>query len=370
MKFSATQENLVKGLQIVNRVATTRSTLPILGNILLLTDKGRLKLATTDLEIAITTHIGAKVDNEGAITVPARTLSEFVTNNHDTTIDFNLNDTLLEAKSAHVSVEIKGIDAQEFPTIPTLEKPEFTEVPALALREAISQTVFATTQDETRPVLSGVALFIKDQEIKLVATDSFRLAEKKIIVPKGQKGIEAIIPARAMLELARLITDNIAQVSLCLTKHQLVAVCGETHLTSRLIEGGFPPYESIIPNDLPTTVTVNRHEFVAALKMASLFSRDSAYNVTFNVSDKELTLKALSSQIGTSLSRVTAATAGEALTMAFNAKFILDALAVISSEAVQFRLKPPTANTWFPGVIQSTEDLDYRYVIMPLRTEA
>ena len=169
MKFSVTQENLVKGLQIVNRIATTRSTLPVLGNILLVTDKGRLKLVTTDLELAIDTYVGAKVEIEGAITVPARTFTDFVTNNSDTVINFSLKDTVLTAESAHFTAEIKGIDALEFPTVPPTEETAAIHLPAPMFKEAINQTVFATTHDETRPVLGGVALFIKGNELKMVA---------------------------------------------------------------------------------------------------------------------------------------------------------------------------------------------------------
>ncbi len=372
MTFSVTQENLVKGLQIVNRIAATRATLPVLGNILLTTDKGRLKLVTTDLELAIDTHIGAKVDTEGAITVPARTFTDFVTNNSDTTIEFSLRDTVLEAKSQHFQAEIKGIDAHEFPSIPEVSESQSVVVNATLLKEAITQTVFATTMDETRPVLSGVALLLGEKEMTMVATDSYRLAEKKVTIISG--GLSAsqtiIVPARALLELNRLITDQTAQVTFYLDKHQMSAVCDDTRLISRLIEGAFPPYESIIPKSLATTVTLNRSEFMNALKMASLFSRDSAYNVTFTVGDKDITLKALSNQIGASTSTVVASVTGPAVSIAFNARFILDALQVVSGESVQFLLQGPQDNQWFPGILKPIEDQTYQYIIMPLRTDA
>jgi len=370
MKFSVIQENLVKGLQIVNRIATTRATLPVLGNIMLMTDQGRLKLVTTDLELAIDTYVGAKVEIEGAITIPARTFSEFVTNNNDTTIDFSLKDTVLTATSRHYTASIMGIDALEFPTVPPINQEKPITLNATLLKEAINQTVFATTLDETRPVLNGVALFLEPTGIKLVATDSYRLAEKKMNQPTGySESTMVIIPARTLLELNRLITDDSAEVKLFIDKHQVMFVCGESHLVSRLIEGNFPAYENLIPKDLTTTATVNRQEFIASLKMASLFSRDSAYNVTFTVSEKDITLKALSAQIGASTSQVVAAITGSPVTIAFNARFILDVLQVLTTDAVQFKLQPPEESHWFPGIIQSTQDETYQYVIMPLRTE-
>ncbi len=370
MKFSVTQSNLVKGLQIVNRIATTRSTLPVLGNILLTTDGGRLKLVSTDLELAIDTHIGAKVDVQGAITIPARTFSEFVTTNTDETIEISLKDTVLHAKSAHFTADIKGIDASEFPSVPPTESKNHITLIAPDLKEAITQTVFASANDETRPILGGVALFLKDGELTMAATDSYRLAEKKLKVENPSK-IEstAIVPARTLLELNRLITEDIAQVTLTLDKHQVVAICGDTHLTSRLIDGAFPAYQSIIPKKLETTATMSRSEFIASLKMASLFSRDSAYNVTFTVSEKEITLKALSAAIGTSTSTVVASVTGPEVTIAFNARFILDALQVMTGEAIQFQVSPPADGHWFPGIVTSTTDQNYQYIIMPLRTE-
>jgi DNA polymerase-3 subunit beta len=370
MKFSVTQENLVKGLQIVNRIATTRATLPVLGNILLVTDKGRLKLVTTDLELAIDTYVGAKVEIEGAITVPARTFTEFVVNNTDEALDFSLKDTVLHAKSSHYTAEIKGIDAIEFPTIPSIEGGQSLTLETPMLREAIGQTVFATTMDETRPVLGGVAFFVGNKELKLVATDSYRLAEKRLTIKtKISEDLVVIVPSRTLTELNRLMTDDIAEVSLTIDKHQIKVICGESNLVSRLIEGAFPAYETIIPKSLETTVIVNRHEFMQALKMASLFSRDSAYNVTFTVGEKELTLKALSASIGASTSTVGASVNGPGLSIAFNARFILDALAVIPSNSVHFKLQAAQDNQWFPGIIQSADDHSYQYVIMPLRTE-
>ncbi len=370
MKFTVTQDNLLKGLQIVNRIATTRATLPVLGNILIQTDKGRLKLVSTDLELAIETYIGASVEIEGAITVPARTITDFVVNNTDETLDFTLKDTVLTVKSAHFSADIKGIDAIEFPTIPTIEQTEFIHIPAPVCKEAISQTVFAATTDETRPILSGVALFSNGSEVKFVATDSYRLAEKKVTVEEKVVAKTVVVPARTLLELNRLITDDVARVSLCIDKHQLVATCGESHIISRLIEGTFPPYETIIPPTLETVATMNRQEFIGALKVASLFSRDSAYNVTFKAADNSLTLKSVSAQIGASTSTVVAALTGPEVTIAFNARFVLDALQVMTSDAIQLSLQQPKDTTWFPGILKSTEDQTYQYVIMPLRTEA
>ncbi len=370
MKFSVSQDHLVKGLQVVNRIATTRSTLPILGNILLQTDKGKLKLVTTDLELAIDTLIEATVENEGAITIPARTFTDFVTNNTDTTIEFSLKDTVLEAKSAHFTAEMKGIDALEFPSIPTIESKDTITIPALNLKEAISQTVFATTADETRPVLSGVALFITNQELKMVATDSYRLAEKKLILEKSDLATgPVIVPTRTLLELSRLITDETAQITMRLDKHQLVVDCDTSHIVSRLIEGTFPAYEAIIPKKLDITATMNRQELIGALKIASLFSRDSAYNVSVTVSKDQLSLKSVSAQIGASTSTVVASVTGGELTMSFNARFILDALQVMTGEAVQLLLHPPHDTTWFPGIFKSTEDSNYQYVVMPLRGE-
>lgn len=371
MKFTVTQANLAKGLQIVNRVATTRSTLPVLGHILIAADGQRLRLVTTDLELAIETEVEAKVEATGAVTVPARTLTDFTTNTTDETIEFRLTDTLLRAKSRHVDAELKGTDASEFPTVPAIDPKSGVKdiaIAAPAVKTAVNQTVFATATDDSRPVLGGVALFIAGREATFVATDSYRLAEKKVTLATLVKSdVVAIVPAKTVAEVGRLLGDGLAQVVLSLDAHQIVVECGQTKVTSRLIDGAFPAYQGIIPAKLATSATLSRLEFIAALKMASLFSRDLAYSTTLTVTDKQIRCAAVSPILGASTSTVAAAITGPDVTTTFNARFILDALHVISGEAVQLRLSPPEGERWLPGILTGAES-DYQYVIMPLRT--
>lgn len=370
MKFSVTTENLAGGLQIVSRLATTRATLPILGNIYIEADGGRLKLAATDLDLGIESYINAKVEESGSITLPARTLVDFVTNNHDTSIRFTIDDVTCRVESAHARAEIKGMDATEFPTIPSVDNGVEVVAPAPLVREAISKTAFATIQDETRPVLAGVALYGDKGTLTFVATDSYRLAEYQIAVTTPlSEVLRVIVPAKSLQEVARLITDDKANVTLVFGEHQVSARVGETVLVSRLIDGAFPDYKAILPRDFSVTVAVSRHDLINHLKMVSLFSRDSAYNVTFTTKPKELELRAVSGVIGSGTAMVEAATSGPEMAIAFNARFVLDGLQVIEGESVHLKLIPNEGNRWFPGLLESTNEDNYHYVVMPLRTE-
>lgn len=370
MKFEVTKDNLVKGLQIVSKLPTSRATLPILGNIFLEADNGQLTLIATDLDLGIETKVNAKVTEAGSITIPSRTLVDYVANNHDKTINFALNDVTLDAVSEHTKVKIKGMEATDFPSIPVIKGGVEFSVPAPIFKEAILKTAFASTQDETRPVLGGVALFGEKDKLVFVSTDSYRLAEFTVSLnPELKEPVKAVVPSRAMQEVMRLITESTALVEIKMDKQQFAARVDGTLLVSRLIDGAFPDYQAIIPKENKTTVTVNRADLINNLKMVSLFSRDSAYNVTFVVKPKELELRALSSSIGSGVTTVEAAVSGPTMEVAFNARFVLDVLQVLEGESVQIKLSPNQDDRWFPGIIETINEDNYHYVVMPLRSE-
>lgn len=366
MKFSCTQENLDKGINLVGRIIGTKTTLPILSNLLLTTDKGRLKISATDLEIGINTWIGAKIEGEGSITIPARLLQEFVSTNDDKKIEMVLDNTTLNLISEKYKASIKGINASEFPLIPEIKKELFVQVDSLTLQKAISQVVFACALDETRPVLTGVLFKFQGDQLKIVATDSYRLAEKKIkIENKTKKDIQIIIPQRAILELARVLADSRDKVNIYLEENQILFVFNETEFISRLVEGTFPDYEQIIPKKNQTKVCVSKMDFYNAIKMASFFARETANNIKLILDKGSLKTTATSPQIGNNLSKIAAETSGPALEVAFNARFILDVLNVIEEEKIIIETNNQTA----PAIFKSEKDKDYLYIIMPLRIE-
>jgi len=367
MKVSCTQENLTRGLNIVGRLVGTRATLPVLNNILIKTKNGRLTLSATDLEIGISTWIGAKVDKDGAVTCPARLLSEYTTTNTDKTISIELKDTTLHLESEHFKANIKGIDASEFPLIPEVKEGETLEVAAQDLKDGILKTAFACALDETRPVLAGVCLKISNGKIKMVATDSYRLAEKTInLMTKESKELNIIVPQRTMAEIGRLLDEAVDKVVIKIGENQIHFKMGPTEVISRLVEGSFPDYEQIIPKNIKTKIEINTAQFLNAIKMASFFAREAANNVKLVFQKpKKLEVIAVSPQLGDNTSKLEAVLSGEELEIAFNAKFILDVLQIMDSEKLSLEL----AGSLSPGIIKPAKDPNYLYIIMPLRME-
>lgn len=367
MKISCTQENLSRGLGIVGHMVSARTTLPVLNNILIKTEKGRLTLSATDLEIGISTWIGSKVDKDGAITVPARLFSEYVSANTDKTINLELKDTTLHLDSEHFKANIKGIEASEFPLIPQVKEISQMEISAADLKSGINKTVFASAVDETRPVLAGV--YFKDAagKLKMVATDSYRLAEIGInLSVKVNKEINFIVPQRTMMEIGRLIDESLEKVEIKVGENQVQFKLGPTIVVSRLVEGSFPDYEQIIPASIKTKVELKTADFANALKMASFFARESANNVKLVFKKpKTLNIVAVSPQMGDNISELTGVLTGDDLEIAFNAKFILDCLGAIESEEITLEL----AGSLSPGIIRPKKEKEYLYIIMPLRTE-
>ncbi|MDO8513628.1 MAG: DNA polymerase III subunit beta [bacterium] len=368
MKLSCTQENLAKGLSIVGRIATSRATLPILANILISTDKGRLRLASTDLEIAITTRVSAKIDQDGGLTIPSRTINDFVITNNDLALDLNISKNTLNIKSDHYEANINGIEIGEYPLIPTITEPEICRIPADKFREAIAHTSFAASTDETRPILNGINFHFSKDEIRLVATDSYRLAEAKI---KGSKLItehgDIVVPTRTMIELARIIQPSDGIVKIFLSENQIAFVFGNTEVISRLIEGSFPAYQQIIPSTSQAKVILKSSELTNALKMSSLFAKESANNVKIKVQGNQVQIIAVSPQLGDNTATLVSTTEGGELEIAFNARYILDALSIIGSEEVRLDLNEINPNKdRKPSILKPKTNSDYLYIIMPL----
>jgi len=366
MKIECTQNNLQKGLAFVSRSVGTRTTMPVLANVLLKTEGGRLRLSATDLEIGVSVFVGSKVDKEGAVTLPARLLSEFVANNNDEKIVINVDGEQASVSSAHYSAKIKGINASEFPNIPEISPDFEVEVGALDFRDAINQTVFAASIDDTRPILSGVLIKAEENNLKMVATDSFRLAEKTISLEKKvTRKTQVVVPARTMVELVRLLEGSEEKVRLRVGENQVAFIIGDIYLVSRVIEGAFPDYEQIIPAEVPVHSKAKRRELIDAMKVSTLFARDNANNIKIKVSSMQIEILATSPQLGENTSRVDAKTTGDELEIAFNAKYILDTLMVMKGEEVDMGF----VGKINPCVFKSPHDKTFLCIIMPLRVE-
>jgi len=374
MKLSCLQENLSKGLGIVGRAVATRSTLPITQNVLIATEKSRLKLAATNLEIAISCWMGAKVEEEGAITVPARLFTDFVNSLPQDTIEMTLSakTKTLELKCARFSGRINGVDAQEFPPIPSIGDGITTKIDADALRSAIAQVVFAAAAEETRPVLTGVLTEFKSNTLTLAAADGFRLAVHKAPLAKPvAERIEVIVPARALGELQRLLADQEAPVEVTINpnKSQVLFRMKDVEIVSQLIQGNFPNYNQLIPERYSTRAEVNLAEFSKAAKTASIFAREGSAIVRLHVTPSDtkkatgkIVLAARAEEIGDNIGEIDAKIEGEESKIAFNSKYLADVLGVLNTERVALETTGPSS----PGVIRPVGDENYIHVVMPM----
>ncbi|MGD9143307.1 MAG: DNA polymerase III subunit beta [Dehalococcoidia bacterium] len=373
MKLSCLQENLNKGLNIVGRAVATRTTLPITNNVLLATEDGRLKLVATNLEMAISCWIGAKIEDEGTITIPARLLTEFVSSLPNDTIDFQLSPQTktLGLKCARFEARISGVDAKDFPPIPSVDEGIKTTVEVDALRQGINQVVFAAAVEESRPVLTGVSARFENDSLVLAAADGFRLAvyELPLATPVEQK-TEVIIPARTLAELNRLIADNEEPVNVTLNpnKSQILFQMESVNLVSQLIQGSFPNYSQLIPQSYTTRVIVNVSEFLQATRTASIFARDGSGIVRLMITPGgeanpgRLTVSARSEEIGDDVGEIDATVEGDESKIAFNGKYLTDVLSVLHESQVSLEI----TNASSPGLIRPVGTENYTHVIMPM----
>lgn len=366
MNVTCTQENFSKGLQLVSRVATTKSSLPVLANILLQTKDGQLRLAATDLEIGVVTTIGAKVITDGAITLPARLLVDFVLNNTDPTLQIGVENGEANIRSERHVATVKGMDASEFPLIPLVTDAQSITLPAKALRNGLRDVLFAAAVDDARPVLNGICIHIREKTMILAATDSYRLAERKIPLKTSVPDASLLLPVRAAQELTRILPDSDLLVTFQFTANQCSLDVENTQVVSRLIDGTFPDYTQIIPTNALTTVSFDRNELIAAVRMASLFARDASHNIKCIITPPTgCTITAMSTTLGQNTATVAATSTGEAVEIAFNAKYLLDALNALNGETIRLSL----SGTDRAGVFRAQEDDNYLSLVMPLRTD-
>ena len=371
MKVGCLQENLTRGLQIVGRAVSTRGTLPILSNVLLKTDNGRLKLTATNLEIGINCWVPAKVDDAGAITVPAKLFTDFVNNLPAGSIELSLNvrTKTVHLKSGPYEANLRGLDAEEFPIIPAIPDKPTTRVSQGQLRRMIGEVAFVAATDDSRPVLTGVLTTFEGDGITLAAADPYRLSVRNgTLLTSVDEKLEIIIPAKSLFEVARLLTDTDDPVDILVTPNgsQVIFHTDEADLVSRIIEGQFPNYRQVIPASHATRIVVEREELLKATRLASYFARDAANIVRFQVdptNEAPLVVSATAAEVGDNTGRVDATVEGVPTAIAFNSRFVAEALGSLTAPEVALELGGPLA----PGVIKIVGDESYLHVVMPLR---
>ena len=373
MKVSVLQENLAQGLNIVSRAVSPRSTYPILANVLISADDGRLKLSATDRELGITAWIGAKIEEPGATTVPARTLGDLVTTFPNETIQMELvvRTQTLHLRAGRSNAEIKGIDAQEFPPMPEPDKAAGIELNAGDFKEMIQQVVFAASRDDARPVLTGVLITVEGKTMTMAAADGFRLSVRKAELKSAvEQPLRAIVPARALNELARIAADDKEQVHMVLPpgRGQVVFSLKDAELRCQLVEGAFPEYQQIIPNGHKTRTIVSAEAFLKASKQAEIFARESSHIARLDIkpgdgkSPGTMEISAQSEETGSNDSKMDATVEGVPILIAFNVRFLREALDVMKSSDVALETSAAAA----PGVPHPVGNEDFLHVIMPM----
>lgn len=364
MKLQVTQENLAKALSNVAKVAmANKNPLPILNNVILKTNDNRLTISATNLEIAITEKIGSKVKTDGSITVPARLMQEYINSLPSGVINLELDEHKLHISSDQYSSTINGVAAEDYPDIPVVEDGLTWSIPAHEFKKGLSQVVFAASSDDARPVLTGVYLNVSNNQLYAVATDSYRLSEKKLIA--SDQDISLLIPATALSELLRIIPDSAEKVEVHADNQQVLFRVEDIELVSKLIDAKYPDYKKLIPKEFSITATVERNEFISITKVSSLFARESAGSITIKVDEEQglVSINSIASQLGENKSSAKAEVSGEG-EVTLNSRYLLDALNSIGTKKVNLCFNGKLE----PVVITSDEAKDQIYLIMPLKS--
>mgnify|MGYP001096087172 CR=1 FL=1 len=369
MKLICSQSDLEEGLNIVGKAITQNSTLPVLNNVLLVAEGSRLFFSGTNLEIAIQYFIPAEVKSEGSITIPAKLLVSYISLLRDEKIELSLEEgNTLHLKSASSQTKIKGIPAEEFPSIPKVDKDSVFKVSRKDLDQAILQTVFSASANTSRPVLSGVLFDVKDDILKMVATDSYRLAEKVLkMKDKVEVSLQSVVPARTITELGKIVNkSSVEEIEINVSKNQILFVVGDVKMISRLIEGKFPEYEKIIPKSSKTKTVVKTEDLSLVVRRVNLFAKENNNNIKIGVTpDGKLTVSTDETKIGEEKAEINAVVEGEENKIALNAQYLLDVLNFVQSDEIVLELDDKLA----PAVIKIAKDTEnsYLYIIMPLK---
>ena len=376
MKISLLQENLVKGVNLLNRVVANKAQLPVLSNILLLTDNGQLKLSATNLETGMNLWLGGKVEGEGKLTVPAKVFSEVVNSLPPETVVLEKEGEGLKISCERFRSKINGIAAEEFPALPSLRDgktiKETFHLDREVIEKSLGQVAMAAATDESRPIFTGVKLELGKKKLRLAATDGYRLSikiVKNLKGPKKQKSI--VVPARALMELVRALAvsgTEAKEVVLAATEEerQLIMAYGDVEVVTRILEGEFPDFDKIIPTSHTTSIILETEELFQAVRAAAVFAKDSANIVRFKVSDQGLLISANAPQVGENEVELAGKKSGEDAEIAFNSRYLLEMLNVIGGEELKLEL----SGSLSPGVFKPKEDNGLIHIIMPVRIQA
>lgn len=366
MKFSCTQENLNWGLNVLSHLATKNVSLPILNNILIKTKEGGLALSATNLEIGITCRIRGKIEEEGEFTVPANLLTNYISLLGETRIDVSTEGKELIILTANQKTKIKGEEASEFPVIPEVAKTNEYICEHESFKNALTKVAFAASLDDTRPEIAGILFNFTEHHLILAATDSYRLAEKKISLVQGKESTMVIVPQRTTTEILRILGFlQEKEIKIYLSENQLLLSGENVEIVSRLIEGNYPAYQQIIPKTSRTEAKINKDDLIKLIKTASLFSKTGINDVHlfFSTEKQKITISAVNNQLGENITEFNVHLSGEDNDIVFNYRYLLDGLTSLEGEEILIKIID-NAN---PGVFLSPKEENHLYLVMPIR---
>jgi len=368
MKFSIAKGALLESLSVVTKALSSRTTLPILSGVLVNASDGTVVLQATDLEISIRSSVSADVEEKGAAVLPGRLLADVVRKMPDVAIRLETTSfdrvtvSCRSEKAGMISFELRTLPADDFPRFPEVDPDTTVTVPVSQIGSMVRQVARAVSRDEARPIFTGILLVIEGDEIRMVATDSYRLAIKssKLEVP-AQERIEVVVPAKALEEVPK-VAGSAEFMTMGLSANQIVFTAGETTYVTRRIEGTFPNYRQLVPTDGTTHMTVDRQELLEAVQRVSLLAQQNA-PVRMKIADSTLTLTAMTQDVGEATEDLMVETSGEPLEIAFNHAFLTAGASSSDDEKLSFLATSPLK----PGVFSASGDGEYTYLIMPVR---
>lgn len=385
MKVICTQENLKYGLSLVSPLSSKNVNLPILNNILIQTEEGNIRFLATNLEIAVSCVVRGKIEETGSYTLPAKLFYDYVQLLPKEKVELVLSEKKEKGESESLKIscgnyetKIKGVSASEFPLVPKVNKTLIYTCKIDDIKKAVSQTIFSASNNEARPEICGVFMRFSEKELTVAATDSYRLSEKTLPIQKsnssqGEKDQKVIVPARTLQELVRILgnikaltdIENVENLQICFSDNQIVFTVGQIELTSRLIEGQYPDYKQIIPQNFDTTAEFQATELASAVKSVSLFSRSGIYDIhiTFSPETKEVQIHSQSAQVGENKCVVFSQISGKKNSIVLNYRYILDSLQNIGTEEVAIKLIDGSN----PCILEPKNSKDYLNIIMPIK---
>jgi DNA polymerase-3 subunit beta len=365
MKLSVARSELLDALSVVGKGMSARSTLPILSGVLISAADGEIQLQATDLEVSVRRTCPALIERDGQVVVPGKLLTEIIRSLPEAAVTIETEGETAHVRCQHSSFTVKTLNAADFPKFPEVEIDRTITLPSAVMATAVKRVSRSVSRDETRATLTGVLVVVEGASLRMVSTDSYRLAVSEVVLEEApSEGLEVVVPGKALDEVARLTNEN-TEVSIGLSENQIVFTFGKTTFVTRRIEGNFPNYKQIIPKDAPTHVEISGDELMAAVKRVSLMAlHNSPIKISVNVADQTLSLAATTQDVGDASEDLMVKVEGTDVGIAFNHSFLMDGLNSAGSETVRLEIKDQEK----PGLIRSGSDDGFLYVLMPVRT--